>query len=159
MRTKQGVARLAAGTIAGVMVLLAGPAALTAQSAADQAGVRDAVLDYVEAIYEVAPERIDRSVSPDLVKRGYWKDEGEADYSESPMTFDQLRRLARRWNADGHVDADAAVKQVVVLDVLDKTASAKLVADWGVDYMHLAKIDGRWMIKNILWQGPLPSDM
>jgi hypothetical protein len=50
------------------------------------------------------------------------------------------------------------VKEVVVLDVLDKTASAKLVADWGVDYMHLAKVDGRWMIKNILWQGPLAVD-
>jgi hypothetical protein len=140
-----------------VIVTLAWPTVLSAQSA-DEAGVRDAVLDYVEAIYEVAPERIDRSVSPDLVKRGYWRSEGETEYSESPMTFDQLRQLAGRWNANGHVDATAAVKEVVVLDVLDKTASAKLVADWGVDYMHLAKVDGRWMIKNILWQGPLAVD-
>lgn len=145
--------------IAIALCALATPSALWAQSAADEAGVRDAVLDYVEAIYEVTPERIDRSVSPDLVKRGYWRSEGSSDYSESPMTFDQLRQLASRWNADGHVDADEAVKEVVVLDVLDKTASAKLVADWGVDYMHLAKVDGRWMIKNILWQGPRTADM
>jgi hypothetical protein len=43
---------------------------------------------------------------------------------------------------------------VIILDILDKTASAKLVADWGIDYMHLAKLDGKWMIKNILWQSP-----
>lgn len=147
------------GAIALAVIGLAAPAALAAQAAADEAGVRDAVLDYVEAIYEVTPERIDRSVSPDLVKRGYWRSEGATDYSESPMTFDQLRQLASRWNADGHLDADEAVKEIVVLDVLDKTASAKLVADWGVDYMHLAKVDGRWIIKNILWQGPRTADM
>ena len=38
--------------------------------------------------------------------------------------------------------------------MLDQTASIKLVAEWGVDYMHLAKFDGKWMIVNMLWQGP-----
>jgi hypothetical protein len=35
---------------------------------------------------------------------------------------------------------------------MDKTAVAKLSAQWGVDHMQLAKIDGKWMIMNILWQ-------
>ena len=51
-------------------------------------------------------------------------------------------------------DDRAAVRQAV----LDKTASAKVVAHWGVDYMHLAKVDGRWMIRNILCQSPPPSE-
>jgi hypothetical protein len=33
-------------------------------------------------------------------------------------------------------------------------ASAKLVAAWGVDYLRLAKYDGRWMIVNVLWRSP-----
>ena len=37
-------------------------------------------------------------------------------------------------------------------DVLNQTAAAKLTAMWGVDYMHLAKYDGKWKIVNILWQ-------
>jgi len=45
---------------------------------------------------------------------------------------------------------------VTVLDALDQTASAKLVADWGVDYLHLARYDGRWKIVNVLWQSPPP---
>lgn len=57
-----------------------------------------------------------------------------------------------RWN-----EATTAVKEVIVFDILDKTASAKLVADWGIDYMQLAKVDGRWMIKNILWQSHPPE--
>ena len=32
------------------------------------------------------------------------------------------------------------------------TAVARLDAEWGVDYFQLAKIDGRWMIVNVIWQ-------
>ncbi len=35
---------------------------------------------------------------------------------------------------------------------IDQTASVKLIAEWGIDYMHLAKYDGRWKIVNVLWQ-------
>jgi hypothetical protein len=140
------------GLILAMALLATDAAAQTARD--DEAGVRAAVLDYVDAIYEVEPDRIERSVSKDLVKRGYWRESPDAAYEEFPMTYEQLHQLASHWNADGHLDTSTAVKEIVVLDVLDKTASAKLVADWGVDYMHLAKVDGRWMIKNIIWQSP-----
>jgi Putative lumazine-binding len=41
--------------------------------------------------------------------------------------------------------------------VLDKTAAAKIVAFWGIDYMQLAKYDGQWKIVNILWQAHPPG--
>ncbi len=64
------------------------------------------------------------------------------------MTFDQLMKLTAAWNRDGK--RDTSIKQVTVLDVLDQTASAKVVAMWGIDYLHLAKYDGRWQIVNIV---------
>jgi hypothetical protein len=36
-------------------------------------------------------------------------------------------------------------------------AVAKVTASWGVDYMLLAKPDGRWQIQQILWQSPPPD--
>ncbi len=135
-------------------IALVVPASLAAQEANDEQAIREAVLDDVEAIYDVEPDRIDRSVATDLVKRGYWRPDTSGEFREFPMTFEQLRDLSANWNANGHVDASTAVKEVIILDILDKTASAKLVADWGIDYMHLAKLDGKWMIKNILWQSP-----
>lgn len=36
----------------------------------------------------------------------------------------------------------------------NQTASAKLTAWWGTDYLLLAKYDGRWMIRQVLWQSP-----
>lgn len=121
-------------------------------------GVRDAVLDYVEGIYLVDASRIERSVSKDLVKRGYWRKSADADYREMPMNYEQLYELAASWNKDGRVDAETAPKEIVVFDVLDKTASAKLVAAWGIDYFHLENVDGKWMIKNVLWQSPPAPD-
>ena len=133
-------------------MLLMLPAEAEAQSDADRKGVEEAVLDYVEGVYLVDPARIERSVSPNLTKLGYWRQDNSSEYREAPMTYQQLYDLAARWNADGQVDPETAPKEIVVLDVLDKTASAKLTAAWGVDYFQLAKIDGKWMIINVLWQ-------
>ena len=119
----------------------------------EREAVRQAVLDYVEGVYEVDPSRIERSVHPDLAKRGFYVKRGETNYTPSPMTFSELVNLAKTYNNSGRVPKGAP-KEVTVFDVLDQTSSAKLVASWGVDYMHLAKYNGRWMIVNVLWQSP-----
>lgn len=134
------------------LALLAGP--VSGQSAADSAGVRAAVLDYVEAIYRVDTTRVARSVRTDLAKRGYYTPRGKTEYVSEPMTYPQLIEVAATWNKAGKINAETAPKVIKILDVLDQTASAKLTAQWGIDYLHLAKYDGRWMIVNILWQTP-----
>jgi hypothetical protein len=140
-----------------VAVLLAVPVwAQTGNSAAsDKEAVRQAALDYVEGIYNVQPERIQRSVHPKLVKSGFYRREVGGPYVESPMTFEQLVQLTGSWNKEKK--RDTSVKEVVVLDVLDQTATVKLVAAWGIDYMHLAKYDGTWKISQILWQSHPPK--
>lgn len=124
------------------------------QAAQDREAVRQAALDYVEGVYNVQPERIQRSVHPALVKRGFYKKDAAAPYAEMPMTFDQLVNLSKNWNKDGK--RNTSIKKVEVLDVLDQTAVAKVTASWGVDYMLLAKYDGAWKISQILWQSPPP---
>lgn len=122
----------------------------------DKEQVEAAILDYVEGIYEVQPERIKRSVHPELVKKGFWRPKDQAAYKdESVMTFDELVDLAGKWNAKGWLPKDAP-KVVEVYDVQDKTAVGKLTAHWGTDYFHLAKYGDRWMITNVLWQSPAP---
>ena len=139
-------------TCALLLTLFAG-AAQPSQSADEKEAVRQAALDYVEGIYNVDPSRIERSVHPDLAKRGYYIKRGTTEYVSEPMTFQQLIEVARNWNKSGKLPKDAP-KEITIFDVLDQTASVKLVAAWGVDYMHLAKYNGKWMIVNILWQSP-----
>ena len=134
------------------LALACGPA--WGGSKADEKAVRAAILDYVEGVYELEPKRIERSVHPELAKRGYYQRDGA--WVEVPMTFSQLVELAATYNEDGHIPADAP-KKIELFEVLDKTASAKLTANWGVDYFHLAKVDGKWQIMNVLWQSQ-PED-
>ena len=117
---------------------------------AEHAAVERAVRDYVEGIYQVKPELIERSVHPALEKFGTWRPDGQAEYRiPGKMTFEQLVALAGSWNAEGR---EGLTYEIEVLDALDVTASAKLTADWGIDYMHLMKRDGTWKIVQVLWQ-------
>jgi hypothetical protein len=133
------------------LVVAFGASAPEAQNPTDKAAVHQAALDYLEGIYLVDPSRIERSVHPDLTKRGFWREPAKTTYEpQSTMTFAQLMSLAGSWNKAG--TRDTSVKKVEVLDVMDQTAVAKITASWGIDHMHLAKYDGRWKIINIVWQ-------
>jgi hypothetical protein len=133
-----------------VLVGLSASAFSRIHAAQDKEAVRMAALDYVEAIYDVQPERIERSVHPALNKRGFYKKDANTPYAEMPMTYEQLVNLARTWNKEGK--RDTSIKKVEVLDTLDQTAVAKVTASWGIDYMLLGKYDGTWKITQILWQ-------
>jgi hypothetical protein len=125
--------------------------AKTGGPASDRAAVEQAALDYVEAIYLGDPARIERSVHPQLTKRGFWRESPAAPWGpQLTMTYEQLINLSKTWNAKKN--QDTSVKRVDVYEVLDQTASAKVTASWGIDYLHLAKYDGAWKIINIVWQ-------
>lgn len=138
-------------SIAVTLMLVAAP--LSAQTAADSAGVREAALDYINSIYNADTSLVYRSVRPELAKRGYYIPRNATAYANEPMTFAELVETARTWNASKK-DTSAWPKEVKLLDIMDQTASAKVTVRWGIDYMHLAKYDGKWMIVNILWQSP-----
>ena len=119
----------------------------------DKAAIKRAALDYIEGFYEGDTMKIKRSLHPDLSKYGYRIDKKTKEYIGRQMTYERALNFARdvakdpRWAAP-----EGAVKKVKILDVQDKIASVKLTAYWGIDYVLLAKLDGRWMIKKVLWQ-------
>jgi Putative lumazine-binding len=38
-----------------------------------------------------------------------------------------------------------------LLDLTPRMASVRTDAAWGVDYVHLAKLNGEWKVVNVLW--------
>ena len=115
----------------------------------DREAVKQAMLDYVEGVYEIDPTRIERSVHPDLAKRGFFVNEHET--TESTMSFAEFVEHAKTYNKNGQFPPDAP-KEIIIYEVLDHTASAQLIAAWGIDYIHLAKYNGTWKIVHVLWQ-------
>lgn len=128
------------------------------KTTSDSEQVKEAIFDYVEGVYTLDTARIYRSVHPTLVKRGSWFDANKGAYVPlQEMSFEQLVRLTKNWNKDGKRANANTIREIEVYDVQDKTATAKLTAVWGTDYFHLAKLDGKWYIMNVLWQSPMPD--
>jgi len=138
--------------------VITNPAAAQAPSGVarteDAEGVVRAARDYLEAFYEGDSTKIVRSVSPGVVKYGYYIPRGDSTYHGTGMTYGEMLDYVRQVKASGRTPPASAPRQVSALEVLDQVAAAKVVAWWGTDFMHLAKIDGRWMITQVIWQSP-----
>jgi len=120
----------------------------------DKKLVEEAVLDYVDGFYFGDTARLTRSISPAVVKYGYYRKKDETKYAGEPMSFQEMLDYAITVKKRNNPNADKLAKKVEVLDCLDQTAAAKLHAWWGTDYILLAKLNGKWMITHVLWQSP-----
>lgn len=127
---------------------------LRAQSAADSQAVRRAALDYVEGFYEGDTAKLVRSVRPEVYKFGFWRQRDSTRYVGEQMPWPEFLEFARNVKANNRPAPVTAPKTIELLDVLDQTASAKLTAWWGTDYLLLGKFSDRWMITHVLWQSP-----
>ena len=127
-------------------------ASLNGLAQEDQKLVEEAVLDYVDGFYLGDTSRLIRSISPTVVKYGYYKKKDETKYTGEPMSFQEMKDYANSVKKRNDPNAGKQAKKVEVLDVQDQTASAKLYAWWGTDYILLAKMNGKWMITHVLWQ-------
>ena len=89
--------------------------------------VRRAVLDYVEGFYEGDSTKLLRSVAPFVRKVGYYRASPDSAYRGSAMSFPAGFMGYARSVREGREKTPAgAAKEVVLFDVQDQTASAKL---------------------------------
>ncbi len=134
-----------------LLALLAFPAVAAAQSAADTAAIRTTALDYVEGWYEGDPARMSRALHPELVKRIVVSDTATKHSVLQTMGASALVNGTRHgWGKE--TPGNRRQKDVAILDVFGNAASVKAVmADW-IDYLQMGKVDGRWVIVNVLWE-------
>lgn len=128
-----------------------------AQGTADRDGAKRAAFDYIEGFYEGDTAKLVRSIRPDVYKYGFEWVAKDKRYAGEQMTWSEILGYARRFKERGRTTPATAPRNVELLDVLDQTASAKVTAWWGTDYLLLAKYDGKWMIMHVLWQSPTPT--
>ncbi len=134
-----------------LLALLAFPPVAAAQSAADTAAIRTTALDYVEGWYEGDPARMSRALHPELVKRIVVSDTATKRSVLQTMGASALVNGTRHgWGKE--TPGNLRQKDVTILDVFGNAASVKAVmADW-IDYLQMGKVDGRWVIVNVLWE-------
>ena len=123
---------------------------LAGQTAADTAGIRAAALDYAEGWYNADGDRMARALHPELAKRVQFSDSTGATWIRS-MGATELIHGARSGGGKS-TPADKQRKDVRILDVFQKAASVRVDMSGWIDYLHLVKWNGRWVILNVLWE-------
>jgi hypothetical protein len=132
-------------------------------TSADAAAVRETALDYVEGWYAADAQRMSRALAPELAKRIVERDAKTGKEYLREMSKDELVRNTREGggctNASWELRPNCIKtpqenqrKDITIFDIFENQASAKVEFFEWLDYLHLAKLDGRWMIVNVLWQ-------
>ena len=130
---------------------LALPAGAVQQQANEEAAIRTTALDYVEGWYTADAARMERALHPELAKRIVNTNPQNKRSSlgqQSAMTLVQSTR-----NGGGKdTPPEQMQKDVVILDIFQNAASVRATMSGWIDYMHMAKWNGRWVIVNVLWE-------
>ena len=141
--------RRSALSLLAIALLAVSPSSrLAAQTAADSAAIKATALDYIDGYYTGDAARMERALHPDLAKRIVNTDQnGRSRLGQmSAMTLVQGTR------AGGGKDEASKREDVKILDIFQNTASVRIDAGTWVDYLHVAKWNGRWVIVNVLWE-------
>jgi len=136
--------------LAFALMLLAFMVKTQAQTPADASAIKQTALDYIEGWYEGNAERMEKSLHPELAKRIV------RNSPEGRSRLDQMGAMTlvqgTRRGGGKETPKEKQQKDVTILDVFENAASVKVVAaDW-IDYLHVAKFNGRWVIVNVLWE-------
>ena len=121
-----------------------------AQSPDDTAAIKATALDYIESWYEGNPERMQRALHPDLAKRIVRRNpngESQLDHMTAATLVENVRK-----GGGAKTPPEKQQKDVTILDVYENVATVKLVASSWIDYLQIAKFNGRWVIVNVLWE-------
>lgn len=125
------------------------PVAAQSESA-DRDAIKRTALNYAEGWYEGNADKMESALHPDLAKRIVrTNDRGQSGLGQmSAMTLVQGTRAG----SGKATPAAEQQKDVTILDIIGGAATVKLeMRDW-VDYMHIGKFNGKWVVINVLWE-------
>ena len=117
------------------------------QTINDSIQIKQAALDYVEGWFYKDANRIDNAVHFEFVKRSIITPDSIAflgTINKSRMDFITLY----------HRDREYSLKtEVFILDAMPTIASVKVIFNECIEYLHIAKLNGKWKIVNDLFTG------
>ena len=133
-----------------LLLIFAAVISVSAQTDADKEAIKRTALNYAEGWYEGNAEKMESALHPDLAKRIVRNNpQGQSGLGQmSALTLIQGTRAG----SGKQTPKEEQQKDVTILDTMGGAATVKLeMRDW-VDYMHIGKFNGKWVIINVLWE-------
>ena len=130
-----------------------------AQDTSDKAQIETTLNNYIDAFYKGDTLKLKAAIKPRLNKFGYWKNKESGNYEYyDHMSYDKAIAFVTKMKAEGKTRDEDKIRNVEVLDIGHHIASAKVTANWGIDYVLLSKDEGKWMIEQVIWEGPYQNE-
>jgi len=110
--------------------------------------IRQTTLDYIEGWYSGDVVRMERALHPNFIKRIFINPNTENGVL-GEITKEQM---LNRTKAGGGklVPKDTYKIELSILDINNNVATVMTKSEY-IDYLHLAKINNKWVIINVLW--------
>ncbi|WP_179345274.1 nuclear transport factor 2 family protein [Winogradskyella ursingii] len=126
------------------------------QTSSDEELIKATLNNYIEGFYQGDTLKLQSALKPKLYKFGYWKNKDTGAYEFSnQMTYDRAIAYAKNVLEKKQQKGSDVIRKIEILDVGNHIAAGKVTAWWGIDYMLLSKDNGKWMIEQVIWEGPL----
>jgi hypothetical protein len=122
------------------------------QQAEDRAAIRQAALDYAQGWYDGDVERVRRCFHPQLAKRRILRHAHTGEERVRHVSKELMVHLTQQGGGSGDVPADQGSYDMTILDVCNNIASVRAETSEYVDYLHLARSQGSWVIVNVLYR-------
>ena len=138
-------------SLIAIVILLSGVAAAQTAPTDENAAITKTALNYIEGWYEGNAERMESALHPELAKRIIYTDpkSGRSQFSHmGAMTL----VLGTREGGGTKTPKEKQLKEVTILDRFENVAIVKIVASDWIDYLSVAKFNGKWKIINVLWE-------
>ena len=133
-----------------LLLVFAAVISVSGQTDSDREAIKRTALNYAEGWYEGNAEKMESALHPDLAKRIVRTNpQGQSGLGQmSALTLIQGTRAG----SGKQTPKEEQQKDVTILDTMGGAATVKLeMKDW-VDYMHVGKFTGKWVIINVLWE-------
>ncbi len=138
-------------SLIAIVILFSGVAGAQTAPADENAAITKTALNYIEGWYEGNAERMESALHPELAKRIIYTDpkSGRSQFSHmGAMTL----VLGTREGGGSKTPKEKQLKEVTILDRFENVAIVKIVASDWIDYLSVAKFNGKWRIINVLWE-------
>ena len=123
---------------------------VSAQTQADSTAIHEVVLDYVDGWWTGDAERMESALHPDLVKRIVFTHEATGRSMMNSSTNYEMVEYTRAGGGSAEPEQKGEV-EIRILALHGEIANVLATSARYVDYLHLAKWDGKWVIMNVLW--------
>jgi len=121
-----------------------------AQIDKERFAIESVTQEYLQAWYEGNDQLMATVVHPQMAKKIVF-DTGNKNGALAYLSVEDLLAQTKKKRAQ-KVNPQDLIRSITILDIYNNVAIVKAETPNWIDYLHMAKISGKWKIVNILWE-------